>query len=90
MLRWNEVEEQTVFDMTVKMYREPVVADETFVSPLKGLELDHYAYRYYDSEIYMYRILDVNFIRYIEERGDLDRVGDIDIMARVDIMTKVL
>ena len=90
MLRWNEVTEQDIYDMTVKMYREPVVADETFISPLHGLELDHYAYRYYESEIYMYRILDVNFTEYMEQRGDLDRLNDIKIMASVDDTTKVL
>ena len=77
MLRWNDVEDQTIFGMAVKMYREPFIPEDTITSLYVGLEFDHYAYKYMGSELYMYRVLDTNFIEYIEERGDLDRVKDI-------------
>ena len=90
MLRWNDVEDKIIFDMTVKMYREPFVALDTFTSPFIGLELDHYAYKYFESELYMYRILDTNFEQYIEERGDLDRLKNIQIPSDIDTLNTVL
>lgn len=90
MLRWNDVEDKEVFEMTVKMYREPFTASDSITSPFRGLELDHYAYKYYDSELYMYRILDVNFEQYMEERGDLDRLKDIKITTIINTTNTVL
>ena len=75
MLRWNRVPEQTIFGMTVKMYRDPFVAASIIRSPHVGLELDHYAYKYFGSELYMYRILDTNGEAIMEERGDISRVN---------------
>lgn len=73
-----------MYGMTVKMYREPIVAEDTFVSPFVDLEFDHYAYRYFDSELLMYRILDINFERYMEERGDIYRMGSVLIPTVLD------
>ena len=90
MLRWVEVEDKTIFGMTVKMYREPFVASDTIVSIYQGLELDHYAFKHFESELYMYRILDTNFDQYMEERGDLDRIKNIKIPTDVDFINTVL
>ena len=90
MLRWNNVEDKIIFGMTVKMYREPFVPGDTFTSPFTNLELDHYAYKYFESELFMYRILDTNFINYIEERGDLGRVKNIQIPTIIDELNTVL
>jgi len=90
MLRWNEVEEQELFGLTVKMYREPYVAGETIKSKFIDLELDHYAYKYFGSELFAYRIIDVNFIQYMEERGDLYRLGDVYIPIEADTTNTVL
>ena len=90
MLRWNEVSDQQIFDMTVKMYREPFWPGKTFVSTLKNKELDHYAYKHMDSEIYMYRILDTNFENYIEERGDMNRILKIKIPVELDQSRSIL
>jgi hypothetical protein len=90
MLRWNDVEDTTLFGLTVKMYREPYYAESTVKSLYQNLELDHYAYKYMESELYMYRILDVNFEQYIEERGDLSRMKDILIPITTDTRTSVL
>lgn len=79
MFRWQDVEDQTLFDMTVKMYREPFSALKTLYAPELNRELDHYAYTRLGSELYMYKILDTNFEMYIEERGDLNRMGRIKI-----------
>jgi hypothetical protein len=90
MQRWDVVEDKELFDMTVKMYREPFVAAKTVKSVYKNLELDHYAYRHLGSELYMYRILDTNFEKYIEERGDLSRLGVVLIPTQEDTTTTVL
>lgn len=90
MLRWNDVEDKIIFDMTVKMYREPFVPADTFTSPFTNLEFDHLAYKYFESELYMYRILDTNFVQYIEERGDLDRLKNIQIPSIIDELNTVL
>jgi hypothetical protein len=90
MLRWEAVEDKILFDMTVKMYREPFHPLKTVKSAYKNLELDHYAYRHLGSELYMYRILDTNFEKYIEERGDLSRMGDVLTPTQEDTLTTVL
>ena len=90
MLRWNNVEDKIIFGMTVKMYREPFVAADTFTSPFENLELDHYAYKYFESELFMYRILDTNFVSYIEERGDLGRIKNMQIPTLIDEVNTVL
>ena len=90
MLRWDAVEDKILFDMTVKMYREPFVPLKTVTSAYKNLELDHYAYKHMGSELYMYRILDTNFEKYMEERGDLIRMGDVLIPTQEDTLTTVL
>jgi hypothetical protein len=89
MLRWNHVLDKEVYGLTVKMYREPCRALETISSPYKNLELDHQAFRFFESELYMYRILDTNFERYMEERGDLSRF-EIVVPTIQDISNTVL
>lgn len=90
MYRWTIVDDKTIFGMTVKMYRDPYVAAKTIVSPYRGLELDHYAYKYLNSEIYMYKILDTNFEQYIEERGDMTRIVDVEIPTVQDVGDLIL
>jgi hypothetical protein len=90
MLRWDEVEEQELFDMTVKMYREPFQASKTTKAIQRNLELDHYAYLYLGSELFMYRFMDVNWEKFIEERGDMSRVSDIYVPLEEDIKHTVL
>jgi hypothetical protein len=90
MFRWNAVADKTLYDMTVKMYRDPFVAKETVKSYFKNLELDHYAYKYFDSELLMYRILDTNFEQYIEERGNIDRLSDIQIPLQENVGGSIL
>lgn len=90
MLRWSFVDDKEMFGVMLKMYRDQFVASETFTSIFKNIELDHQAYKYLDSELFMYRILDVNFVRYIEERGDLSRVKEIFVPSQIDTLTTVL
>ena len=89
MLRWDNVEEKEIFGLQVKMYREPFFASDTVKSSYKNIELDHQAYRYFESELYMYRILDTNFESYMEERGDLSRIN-ISIPVLQDSINTVL
>ena len=90
MFRWNDVEDQEIFGLTLKMYREPYRALDYNISVFKGLEFDHYAYKYMGSELFAYKIMDVNFERYMEERGDLSRIGDIMIPTVQDTTRTVL
>lgn len=90
MFRWNEVDDQTLYDMTVKMYRDPFESSSTIAAPFESLELDHYAYKYFESELMVYRILDVNFENYIEERGDVGRVNPILIPNKQDTKRTIL
>jgi hypothetical protein len=90
MLRWNDVEEQKLFGLTVKMYREPYVAKETVTSVYKKLEMDHYAYKHLGSELLAYRIIDTNFVSYMEERGDIERLKTILIPIAEDTTHTVL
>lgn len=90
MLRWNTVADKTIFDMTVKMYREPFRGNNTINSIFKDIELDHHAYKYYKSELYMYRILDENFEVFMEERGDTSRIDKIYIPIDQDTTISVL
>jgi hypothetical protein len=90
MLRWDEVEEQELFDMTVKMYREPFYASKTTKAIQDGLELDHYAYLNLGSELFMYRFMDVNWELYMEERGDLSRFNDVKVPLEEDTTHTVL
>lgn len=90
MLRWSEIDDTTIFGITYKMYREPYRAGITAKSPHKNLDLDHYAYRHLGSELLSYRILDVNFKQYMEERGNLSRMGVVTIPLSQDEVNTVL
>jgi hypothetical protein len=90
IFRWQDVQEQEVFDMTVKMYRDPFVAQSTVTVPGKNIELDHYAYRHLGSELYMYKILDINFENFIEERGDISRLKNILIPTQESLVGTIL
>ena len=70
MFRWNDI---------TGYYREKWKAESTISIPNISLELDHYAYIHLGSELEMYKIMDTNFVRYIEERGDIQRLKNIDI-----------
>jgi hypothetical protein len=72
------------------MYREPYVAKETVTSVYKKLEMDHYAYKHLGSELLAYRIIDTNFVSYMEERGDIERLKTILIPIAEDTTHTVL
>jgi hypothetical protein len=90
MFRWNDVKDQEIYDDIVKMYRNPFVPAETFISPIRNWDLDHYAYKYLGSELYMYRILDSNFEAYIEARGDIEQMGSVAIPLSENIDATIL
>jgi hypothetical protein len=90
MLRWIEVEDKTLFGLKVKMYREPFLPKNITRSVYENLEFDHQAYKYLGSELLMYRILDTNFVRYMEERGDVSRISDVIIPTSADKVNTVL
>ena len=90
MFRWNDVDETTIDGMTVKMYRDPLTYTETQEVTVEKLELDHYAYKYLDSEALMYQILETNFIEFIEERGDAQRIKNIVIPLKIKAEVPVI
>ena len=79
MLRWDQVDDVEVYDATVKMYRPPYEASKFQTIDRENKELDHYAHDYLGSELDMYKILDSNWITYMEERGDIQRLDKIKI-----------
>ena len=79
MFRWEDVTAQTIYDMEVKMYRDPYEALKTFAAPNEDVELDWYAFSYLQSELFVYKILDINFAEYIEERGNASRISSIAV-----------
>jgi len=90
MLRWNDVADKIILGFTTKMYREPFVGQNYTKTPHKNLELDHYAFKHLGSELFSYKILDSNFITYMEERGDLSRMGSVSIPSNQDQLKTVL
>jgi hypothetical protein len=84
MFRWDEIASQELYGMTVKMYRDPFVPKRTQKAVHKNLELDHYAYLYLGSELFMYRILDTNWELYMEARGDVSRIENVLIPMEED------
>jgi hypothetical protein len=82
MYRWENVQAQTIDGMTLKMYRPPFEAEEAQSIPYENKEMDHYAFQYLGTEIFMYKILDLNFVSLMEERFVLDRVRDLKIPTK--------
>ncbi len=79
MFRWNDVEETELETVTLKMYREPYEAERTARVPSKGLDLDHLAFKHLGSELLMYKIMDLNWTAYMEQRGDMNRIETVEI-----------
>ena len=82
MFRWTDVDEITLDEKIYKMYRPMFKAEVTQEVPVENTELDHYAYKYLGSELFMYKILDLNFVNYMENRGDMKRMTSITIPVR--------
>ena len=77
MFRWEQVETQELQDAEVKMYRDPYVPSESINIPSTEIELDDVAFQFLESELFLYKILDSNFVNFIEARGkvyDLDKL----------------
>lgn len=74
MLRW------TVKD---SYYRDKFVPRSTTTIPRENLELDHYAFKYLSTELDTYKIMDTNFVDYIEQRGNVLRMKNILIPTEV-------
>ncbi len=79
MLRWERVSPVTLWGMKVKMYRPLFVPDKTIKIQNLLWEFDHYAYKFLGTELDMYKILDTNFIDYMENRGDVSKMNQIEI-----------
>ncbi len=79
MIRWENIKEQSVLDMKCKMYREPFKPEDVQTIKNTNIEFDHLAHSFLGSELMMYRILDVNWIEYMEERGAISRMSKIFI-----------
>jgi len=79
MLRWQQVTPVTIFGMTVKMHRPIYTPKAVIRIPNLSYEFDHYAYLHLGSELYMYKILDINWEEYMEARGDIRELKSIII-----------
>lgn len=75
MLRWESIPETVINGVAVKMYRPRFVASRTQEVDTKKRDIDHVAFESsLRTELFTYRVLDVNFVRFMEERGDPDRI----------------
>ncbi len=90
MFRWALINDQTLFDMTIKCYRDPFASDNFYTAPENHMELDWYAYNHMQSELFMYRIMDTNWDIYIENRGDLNTIKNVQIPIRQNSLVSVL
>jgi hypothetical protein len=72
MNRWDDLEEN-------EYYREKFEPTETITIKNLNVELDFYSYKYLGTELAMYKIMDTNFVEYIEKRGDVTKLNQIYI-----------
>lgn len=79
MFRWNDVTPVDVNGEPQKMYRERFTADNVITVKSENKDLDHIAFKYLGSELDMYKIMDLNAVTLIEERGDMSRITKLDI-----------
>ena len=78
MFRWEIIAETTINGRKFKMYRPPFRASRTQEVDVDRRELDQVAFdSSLNTELLTYRILDVNFVRFMEERGDPDRLKKV-------------
>lgn len=77
MFVWENVTPTSLNGITLKMYRPRYIPEITQKVPFKGNELDHIAFEHLGSEIFTYKIMDTNFVSFMEERFDLRRVKEI-------------
>ena len=77
MFRWDEVNSVTVNGIDMKFYREPFSATSTITANANGRELDDLALKYLGIETEMYKVLDVNFIDFMENRFDRSRIKKV-------------
>ena len=48
-------------------------------------EIDWHSWTYLGTELLSYRVLDTNWERFLEERGDIERIKEIQIPVAGDI-----
>lgn len=90
MFRWQAVLDFDFEDMTVKMYREPYEADTTTIVPNENIELDHLAHKYLGSSLMMYKILDTNWVEFMENRGQVSDMAEIKIPTSEKIWSSIV
>lgn len=79
MFRWETVTAKEVNGENYKMYCPINDFLTTQKVPFEGMELDNYAFKYLQTELLMYKVMQANATDYLEQRGDLDRVLNIII-----------
>lgn len=72
MLRWNYIKPTTY-------YRKKFEESKSINIETNKNNLDFYSYKFLGTELEMYKIMDINFIDYIEKRGDLSKIKKLKI-----------
>ena len=72
MFRWNDLEDN-------EYYRDIFIPINIIKIKCINAELDLYAYKFLGTELETYKIMDSNFIAYIENRGNLSKLKTIKI-----------
>ena len=90
MFRWQNVPDQTLFGMTIKVYRDPFVPADKIIIPNHKFELDHVAYKNLGTELQMYKILDTNANCYLEARGNVSEMDPVYLPIKQNVKDSIL
>ena len=82
MFRWEDVDTTDYDGIKLKMYRDIYEHETAQLIPYENKEIDHYAFDYLGSELFMYKVLDTNFTSLMEERFDYKRVKKLYIPTK--------
>ncbi len=83
--RWVNVPETDVNGFKFKIMRGRFTSEVLQPVETRDHELDWHAWTYLGTELLNYRIMDVNWERFMEERGDVTRIKEIQIPVAGDI-----
>ena len=83
--RWVNVPEKEVNGFNFKILRGRFQSEVLQPVDTRNHEIDWHSWTYLGTELLSYRVLDSNWERFLEERGDMDRIKEIQIPVAGDI-----
>jgi len=83
--RWVNVPETEVNGFDFKLLRGRFGSEVLQPVDTRDFEIDWHSWTYLGTELLSYRILDTNWTRFFEERGDVSRLRELQIPVAGDI-----